>query len=252
MRSPGTHLLLATVVGKGVLADDDCTQAYNWFYCENDTVMYGSDCTSCDSCTPTDVLSGSDYGFTCDSSAGTYSFPGAPSGDLCITVCDGSDDEYCGCAWEDCADDDSEEESSECTGVADNVEDDAFIEAYGYRSQCPRLSTNWVNVIVNQREAPDECDLQVTTMDHFDKLGERNPRFIVVPQAYALAWRENGKKQGFPLQDAFLDFFSELEAGTMGYIERERFLPFFSSLVGLSQNQRHIPEIVVYEKIEKS
>ena len=135
---------------------------------------------------------------------------------------------------------------------ADNVEDDAFIEAYGYRSQCPRLSTNWVNVIVNQREAPDECDLQVTTMDHFDKLGERNPRFIVVPQAYALAWRENGKKQGFPLQDAFLDFFSELEAGTMGYIERERFLPFFSSLVGLSQNQRHIPEIVVYEKIEKS
>jgi len=54
------------------------------------------------------------------------------------------------------------------------------------------------------------------------------------------------------LQDAFLDFFSEIEARTMVYSERERFLPFFSSLIGLPQNQRHIPEIVVYEKIEKS
>ena len=130
----------ALLVGLGLAAAGaaDCGAAaelWDWFYCENDTVMYGSDCTSCDSCTPTDVLSGSDYGFTCDSSAGTYSFPGAPSGDLCITVCDGSDDEYCGCAWEDCADDDDDDglapsdEGSECTGVADNVEDGATATA---------------------------------------------------------------------------------------------------------------------------
>ncbi|EGB09107.1 hypothetical protein AURANDRAFT_63730, partial [Aureococcus anophagefferens] len=62
--------------------DDDCTMAYNWFYCEGDTVMYGSDCTSCDSCTPSSVLSDS-YGYTCDSSAGTYSAPGVDG--YCIT-----------------------------------------------------------------------------------------------------------------------------------------------------------------------
>ena len=65
---------------------DDCTQAYQYFFCRDDTVMYGSNCTSCDDCTYTDVLEGEPFGYSCSSSSGKFYYePSSYEGD--ITVC---------------------------------------------------------------------------------------------------------------------------------------------------------------------
>ena len=135
---------------------------------------------------------------------------------------------------------------------ADNVDHGAFIESYGYRTQCPRLYDNWVNVIVNQDEAPKESDLQITSTEHFEKLDDRNPKYILVPQSFMRSWMENKKHQESPLRDSIVDFFSDLEAGTIGYKKREHFYPLLGPLFGMPENRRHIPEIMVYERVKKS